>query len=43
MRLLKHGSVVRDLEKVAALAAVPLVAGQLEVADGWDLIKPPPG
>jgi hypothetical protein len=42
MRLLKLGSVDRDLEKVAALAAAPLVGGEIGGPDeGWWLIKPP--
>jgi len=41
MRLLKLGSVDRDLEKVAALAAAPLVGGEIGGPEGWWLIKPP--
>jgi hypothetical protein len=41
MRLLKLGSVDRDLEKVAALAAAPLVGGEIGEPGGWWLIKPP--
>jgi hypothetical protein len=41
MRLLKLGSVDRDLEKVAALAAAPVVGGEIGGPDGWWLIKPP--
>jgi hypothetical protein len=41
MRLLKLGSVSRDLEKVAALAAAPLVGGEIGGPEGWWLIKPP--
>jgi hypothetical protein len=41
MRLLKLGSVDRDLEKVAALAAAPLVGGEIGRPEGWWLIKPP--
>ena len=43
MRLLKLGGVDRDLEKVAALAAAPLVSGKITGAGGrsyWQLIKP---
>ena len=41
MRLLKLGGVDRDLEKVAALAAAPLVSGRTPGRPGWLLIKPP--
>jgi hypothetical protein len=41
MRLLKLGGVDRDLEKVAALAAAPLVSGKAPGRAGWLLIKPP--
>ena len=41
MRLLKLGGADRDLEKVAALAAAPLVGGEIGGPDGWWLIKPP--
>ena len=43
MRLLKLGGVDRDLEKVAALAAAPLVSGRIEIPgrESWSLIKPP--
>ena len=41
MRLLKLGGVDRDLKKIAALAAAPLVGGKIEGSDGWWLIKPP--
>lgn len=41
MRLLKMGSVDRDLQKVAALAAAPLVARRLPGHDAWQLHKPP--
>jgi antitoxin component HigA of HigAB toxin-antitoxin module len=41
MRLLKLGTVDRDLEKVAALAAAPLVGSEIGEPQGWWLIKPP--
>lgn len=41
MRVLKLGGVDRKLEKVAALAAAPLVGGKIEGRGGWWLIKPP--
>jgi hypothetical protein len=41
MRLLKLGGVDRDLQKVAALAAAPLVSGKIEGTNSWRLIKPP--
>ena len=41
MRLLKLGGVDRDLEKVAALAAAPLISGKVPGRAGWLLIKPP--
>lgn len=41
MRVLKLGGVDRKLEKVAALAAAPLVGGKIEGHKGWWLIKPP--
>jgi hypothetical protein len=42
MRLLMLGGVDRDLEKVAALAAVPLVSGKAPSQQpAWLLIKPP--
>jgi hypothetical protein len=41
MRLLKLGGVDRDLEKVAALAAAPLVSGRTPGRPGCLLIKPP--
>ncbi|HJQ08046.1 MAG TPA: hypothetical protein VJ836_01035 [Candidatus Saccharimonadales bacterium] len=41
VRLLKLGGVDRDLEKVAALASAPLVAGKMKGTDHWTLIKPP--
>lgn len=41
MRVLKLGTVDRDLEKVAALAAAPLVGGKIDGTDDWWLIKPP--
>ena len=41
MRLLKLGTVDRDLEKVAVLAAAPLVGGEIGGPEGWRLIKPP--
>jgi hypothetical protein len=41
IRLLKLGGVDRDLEKVAALAAAPLVSGRIPGRPGWLLIKPP--
>jgi hypothetical protein len=41
VRILKLGGVDRDLEKVAALAVAPLVAGKFEPYDSWRLIKPP--
>lgn len=41
IRLLKLGGVDRDLEKVAALAAAPLVGGKVNGHDSWWLIKPP--
>lgn len=41
MRLLNLGTVDRDLVKVAALAAAPLVGGAIDGRDGWWLIKPP--
>lgn len=41
MRLLKLGTVDRDLQKVAALAAAPLISSKAQVRDAWFLIKPP--
>jgi hypothetical protein len=43
VRPLKLGGVDRDLEKVAALAAAPLVGGRIEIPgrESWSLIKPP--
>lgn len=41
VRVLKLGSVTRDLQKVAALAAAPLVSRRAESQDFWWLIKPP--
>lgn len=41
MRLLKLGGVDRDLEKVAALAAAPLISGKAPGRAGWLLIRPP--
>jgi hypothetical protein len=41
MRLLKLGGVDRDLEKVAALAAAPLVGTKAPDSRYWSLIKPP--
>lgn len=41
VRVLKLGGVDRDLEKVAALAAAPLVGRRVESRDSWWLIKPP--
>jgi antitoxin component HigA of HigAB toxin-antitoxin module len=41
MRPLKLGGVDRSLEKVAALAAAPLVGGEIGGPEGWWLIKPP--
>lgn len=41
MRPLKLGGVDRDLEKVAALAAAPLISGKAPGRAGWLLIKPP--
>jgi hypothetical protein len=41
MRLLKLGTVDQKLQKIAALAAAPLVAGRTPGNDSWELIKPP--
>lgn len=41
MRVLKLGGVDRDLEKVAAVTAAPLVDGEMGGPEGWQLIKPP--
>jgi hypothetical protein len=41
IRVLKLGGVDRDLEKVAAVTAAPLVGGELGGPEGWSLIKPP--
>jgi len=41
MRILKVGGADRQLAKVAALAAAPLVGGEIEGSDGWWMIKPP--
>lgn len=41
VRVLMIGGVHRDLVKVAALAAAPVVRGQLPGHDAWQLIKPP--
>jgi hypothetical protein len=41
MRVLKLGGVNRDLEKVAAVTAAPLVDGEIGGPEGWQLIKPP--
>lgn len=41
VRTLKLGTVTRDLQKVAALAAAPLVARKMIGQDFWELIKPP--
>jgi hypothetical protein len=41
MRPLKLGGVDRDLEKVAALAATPLISGKAPGRAGWLLLKPP--
>jgi hypothetical protein len=41
MRPLKLGGVDRDLEKVAALAAAPLISGKAPGRAGWLLLKPP--
>lgn len=41
IRLLKLGGVDRDLEKIAALAAAPLVGGKIDGHAGWWVIKPP--
>jgi hypothetical protein len=41
MRLLKLGGVDKDLEKVAALAAAPLVGEKVPGSTAWSLIKPP--
>lgn len=41
MRVLKLGGVDRDLEKVAALAAAPLVGTKAPDGRYWSLIKPP--
>ncbi|WP_326955123.1 hypothetical protein [Amycolatopsis sp. NBC_01286] len=40
MRLLKLGGADKDLQKVAALAAAPLIAGR-KGDKHWDLLKPP--
>lgn len=40
MRFLKLGGVDKNLQKVAALAAAPLIAGR-KTEDTWELIKPP--
>ena len=40
MRLLKLGTVGRDLAKVAALTAAPLVSEKVPGTDAWNLIKP---
>ena len=41
LRLLWLGGVDKDLQKVAALAAAPLVGEKLPGSDAWTLIKPP--
>lgn len=41
MRPLKLDGVDRDLEKVAALAAAPLISGKAPGRAGWLLLKPP--
>ena len=40
MRLLKLGAANRDLTKLAALAAAPLVSEKVPGSDAWTLIKP---
>ena len=40
MRLLKLGAANRDLAKLAALAAAPLVSEKVPGTDAWTLIKP---
>ena len=40
MRLLKLGAANRDLVKLAALAAVPLVSEKVPGTGAWTLIKP---
>jgi hypothetical protein len=40
MRVLRLDGVDKDLQKVAALAAAPLIGGR-KVLDNWDLLKPP--
>jgi hypothetical protein len=40
IRLLKLGTTSRDLAKVAALAAAPLVSDKVPGTDAWKLIKP---
>ncbi|MGW3959124.1 hypothetical protein ACWED2_04830 [Amycolatopsis sp. NPDC005003] len=40
VRLLRLDGVDRDLQKVAALAAAPLIGGQ-RLQGSWDLLKPP--
>jgi hypothetical protein len=40
MRLLKLGTTSRDLAKVAALAAAPLVSEKVPGSNAWKLIKP---
>ena len=41
LRLLWLGGVDKDLQKVAALAAAPLVGERMPGTDAWSLIKPP--
>jgi hypothetical protein len=41
MRLLHLGGADRQLQKLAALAAAPLVGGEIGGPEGWWLIKPP--
>jgi len=41
VRVLRLGGVDRDLEKVAALAAAPLIRTRLPGHDAWQLAKPP--
>ena len=41
VRVLRLGGVDRDLEKVAALAAAPLIRARLAGHDAWQLAKPP--
>jgi hypothetical protein len=40
MRILRLGGVDKDLQKVAALAATPLISGRTDDKH-WDLLKPP--